>query len=114
MVNYYVLLRGWLFLSLPANCLSPQTSLPFHDWLSIWDLKLSKHGSALGVEAYPLHPVSQRLRRPRIRNSNEGFRFYSKVTSIGVLQRKLPQLRLDCGPLLQEPAITRLDWSFAT
>jgi hypothetical protein len=114
LVNYYVLLRGWLFLSLPSNCLSLQTSLPFHDWLPIRGLKLSKHGSALGSEAYPLHPVSQYLRRPRIRNSKGGSEFYFEVTLIGVLQRRLPPLRLDCGPLLQEPAITRLDWSFAT
>ena len=114
MVNYYVLLRGWLFLSLPSNCLRPQTSLPFHDWLPIRGLKLGEHGSALGAEAYPPHPVSQYLWRSRIRNSKGGFRFYSKETLIGVLQRRLPPLRLDCGPLLQEPAITRLDWSFAT
>jgi hypothetical protein len=114
LVNYYVLLRGWLFLSLPSNCLRPQTSLSFHDWLPIRGLKLNKHGSALRAEAYPLHPVSQLLRRSRIRNLNRGLRFYSKLTLISVLQRKLPQLRLDCGPLLREPAITRLDWSFAT
>ena len=43
----------------------------------------------------------------------EAQRFYSPGYSIRALPRLHSRPTLDCGPLLQEPAITDLDWSFA-
>ena len=59
-------------------------------------------------------PVSRGLRRPHLPSLKAGRGFHPPVTTIRAVQRRPPHPRLDYGPIRGEPAISGLDWSFAT
>ncbi len=58
-------------------------------------------------------PVCRSLRCRRIRSLKVAQKFYLPGYTIRALPRQRSRPTLDYGPLLQEPAITDLDWSFA-
>lgn len=59
-------------------------------------------------------PVSRGLRRLHIPSLKAGRGFHPPGATIRAVPCRQPRPRLDCGPIRREPAISGLDWSFAT